>query len=469
MPMKRIKTPKAAAVESTKAVSFPGKAGLPAFVMVLALGLLLRLPFISYPSQVVFDEVAFGKLVTAYGWTGERLFDIHPPHGKLLIAAAGYLGGYTGSIDFSKIGNPCPESIAPLRFLPALAGALIPAVVFILLCQLGASLAAAVMGGLFMAFDNAFVVQSRVVGLDALLLFCIFASLSALLAARTHTGKFKIGLLLLSGILAGLSVGIKFTGLAAAGLALVIMGDDLRKQKIAGLRWMGLVHVSLFAGASVLVYLLGWKLHFHLMMFPGEGDAFFIPKSDFITDTLQLHRVMFSANAGIMTPHPYSSFWWQWPMMKKPIFYWLNKNAGIYFIGNPVVWWSTCLVFICLMGTLIFGRARNLTRELPVDRIAQLWIPLAGYLISILPLVPIHRPLFLYHYLPALTFSLLAGVLWVDSLGFMRNTSPGHQRVFYYATIGCCAVVFFLLSPITYGFPPLRPYQFMLGRIGFGP
>jgi len=469
MPVDWIKKLKAMPVESVKSVFLLKNPTVQSFLIILVLGLLLRLPFISYPSQVVFDEVAFGKFVTAYGWTGERLFDIHPPHAKLLIAAAGYLGGYTGSIDFSKIGNSCPESIVPLRFLPALAGALIPPVVFILLRQLGASLAAAFLGALFMAFDNAFVVQSRLVGLDTLLLFCIFGSLSALLAARTRAGRSRIAFLLLSGILTGLSVGIKFTGLAAAALALVIMGDDLRKEKTAGPRWIGFFHAVLFLGVAVFVYLLGWKIHFQLMIFPGEGDAFFVPTGNFFNDVVHLHRVMFAANAGIMTPHPYSSFWWQWPMMKKPIFYWMNKDAGIYFIGNPVVWWSSGLVFTWLMGYLIFARARNLRQALSVDRNPVLWIPLAGYLISILPLVPVNRPLFLYHYLPALTFSLIAGILWIDLLGFTRNASPGHQRVTYYAAMGCCAVVFFLLSPITYGFPPLNPYQLMLGRIGFGP
>jgi dolichyl-phosphate-mannose-protein mannosyltransferase len=439
------------------------------FAVILVLGLLLRLPFISYPSQVVFDEVGFGKLVTAYGWTGERIFDIHPPHGKLLIMAGAYLGGYTGTIDFSKIGTRCSESIAPLRFVPALAGAWIPALVFILLRQLGASLAAAFLGALFMVFDNAFVVQSRVVGLDTLLVFFILSSLSALLAARTHTGKSKIVFLLLSGILTAMAAGTKFTGLAAAGLSLVILADDLLREKIARLRWMGLFYVVIFAGSAAVVYLLGWKIHFQLMIFPGEGDAFFIPTSEFIKDTIHLHRVMLSANAGIMTPHPYSSFWWQWPMMKKPIYYWVDNNAGIYFIGNPLVWWGAGSTFFWLMGYLIFGRARNLMRPLSVDRNPMLWIPLAGYLISILPLVTINRPLFLYHYLPALTFSLIAGILWIDLQGFTRITSLRYQRASYYMVMGCSVVVFFLLTPITYGFPPLSPYQLMLGRIGFGP
>lgn len=446
-----------------------GKAVTLSFVIILGLGLLLRLPFISYPSEVVFDEVAFGKLATAYGWTGERLFDIHPPLGKLLITAGAYLGGYAGSIDFSKIGIPCSESIAPLRFVPALAGAWIPVLVFILLRQLGGSLAASFLGALFMAFDNAFVVQSRVVGLDTLLVFFILSSLSALLAARIRTGKSKIGFLLLSGALTALAAGTKFTGLAAAGLALVILGDDLLREKTARLRWMGLIHVALFTGAAAAVYLLGWKIHFQLMIFPGEGDAFLAPTGHFIKDTVHLHHVMFSANAGIKTPHPYSSYWWQWPMMKQPIYYWVNNNAGIYFIGNPLVWWGVGAIFLWLMGYLIFGRARNLKREISADRNPLLWIPLAGYFISMLPLVPINRPLFLYHYLPGLTFSLIAGTLWIDLQGFVRNAPLGHQRVSYYALLGCCAAVFCLLSPITYGFPSLSSYQLVLGRIGFGP
>ena len=446
-----------------------GKVTVKSFFIILGLGLLLRLPFISYPSEVVFDEVGFGKMVTAYGWTGERLFDIHPPHGKLLITAAAYLGGYTGGIDFTKIGNPCVESIAPLRFLPALAGSLIPVIVFILLCQLGASLAAAFLGGLFMAFDNAFVVQSRLTGLDTLLVLFILSSLSALLAARNRSGKSRIAFMLLSGILTGLAAGTKFTGLAAAGLTVVILSDDLIREKTARLRWTGLVHAALLFAAAGAIYLLGWKIHFQLMTFPGEGDAFFKPTGNFIPDMIHLHRIMFSANAGIMTPHPYSSYWWQWLVMKKPIFYWVNQNAGIYFIGNPVVWWGAGLGFFWLLGYLIFARARNPGQTLWVGRSPMLWIPLAGYLISIIPLVPIQRPLFLYHYLPALSFSLIAAILWIDLLGFTKIGSLRRQRFSYYAAIGCCVGVFFLLSPVTYGLPPLSPYQSLLGWIGFGP
>ena len=436
--------------------------------VILLLSVMLRVPFLSYPSEVVFDEVGFGKLVTAYGWTGKRLFDIHPPLGKLLITAAGKFGGYAGGIDFSKIGNACSESITPLRLLPALAGSFIPAVVVILLYQLGASWAAALLGGVLMTFDNAFIVQSRVIGLDTLLVFFILSSLSALLAARSAAGKKKIALMLVSGLLSGMAAGIKFTGLAALGLAQVILTDDwLRANKKNRLE--GAALAFLFWCAAIAIYLTGWMIHFKLMRYPGEGDAFFVPTGHFFSDLFHLHKIMLVANADITTIHPYSSYWWQWVVMKKPIYYWVHNNDGIYFIGNPVLWWGAGAVFAWMIGYLIFSGARNLTSNMPTGRNYQLWIPIAGFFISILPLVPISRPLFMYHYLPALSFALISGILWLNINGYIRNAGIFEQGIFYYAVIAGAVLMFILLTPITYGLGALSSYQKILGWTGFGP
>jgi hypothetical protein len=81
---------------------------------------------LSSPRQVVFDEVTFGKFVQAYCCTGERFFDIHPPIGKLLIAAAAKLGGLSSSFQFETIGQSYgTEPVWALRLVPALMGTLI--------------------------------------------------------------------------------------------------------------------------------------------------------------------------------------------------------------------------------------------------------------------------------------------------------------------------------------------------------
>src|SRR5262245_10163181 len=95
--------------------------------LLLLLGGLTRFTGLTYPREVVFDEVTFGKYVAAYCCTGERIFDVHPPHGKLLIAAAAKLGGFTGSFTFDRIGVAYGEQpLLALRVVPALAGTLIP-------------------------------------------------------------------------------------------------------------------------------------------------------------------------------------------------------------------------------------------------------------------------------------------------------------------------------------------------------
>ncbi|MCB0404874.1 MAG: phospholipid carrier-dependent glycosyltransferase, partial [Bdellovibrionales bacterium] len=109
-----------------------------------ALSLGLHFVRLTTPNEVIFDEFHFGKFVTAYCCGGNRIFDIHPPHAKLLIAGLAKVMGYKGNYQFSKIGeNYSGPGIFGMRFLPALAGALIPVLVYVLLGQLGVTCAGA--------------------------------------------------------------------------------------------------------------------------------------------------------------------------------------------------------------------------------------------------------------------------------------------------------------------------------------
>ena len=65
-------------------------------LVLLGVGFCLHFVALAYPREVIFDEVHFGKFVTAYCCTGERFFDIHPPHAKLLVAGVAWVGGYRG-------------------------------------------------------------------------------------------------------------------------------------------------------------------------------------------------------------------------------------------------------------------------------------------------------------------------------------------------------------------------------------
>src|SRR3989344_485674 len=275
-----------------------------AVALLLVLSAATHLVWLTAPREVVFDEVHFGKFVTAYCCTGERFFDIHPPHAKLLIAGAAKLTGFHGGVSFAEIGQTY-GSISPLslRLMPALAGTFLPLLVFVLLLQLGARGAAAFFGGAAALLDNPLTVQTRIISLDGLLLLSIFGSLSLwLAAARVPLGRSRLPLLAAAGAAAGLAVGVKFTGLVVPGVLVALLAARwLHRPTFRQLKTT-LTDLLVLAICAAVVYGAGWALHFSLLPNPGSGDAWRVPKFErplpisFVREVAALHRIMFDAN-----------------------------------------------------------------------------------------------------------------------------------------------------------------------------
>lgn len=450
------------------------------FVVLAVLSLVTRLPELSHPHQLVFDEVHFGNFITSYCCSGERFFDIHPPHGKLMIAGLSYLGGYRGNFKFERIGQPYDDQpVAALRLASAAASVVIPLLVYVLLRQVGVSKAISFLGGALIVFDNAHVIQSRLIALDSMLLASILGSLALFLYTRKYDHSlFKRFLLAFgAGACAGFAIGVKVTGLAAIALiASIIAGDVIKlivhRRHFAGAEFKRNVRalfvdiVGVILGA-VLIYIAGWAVHFGLLTQPGPGDAWGVLSGNFWTDFIQSNRTMLSANYNLTATHPYSSTWWSWPFMQRPVFYWVgDRGAAIYFIGNPVVWWGGGILFIsALIHSIVRAvmrisyisgvRAREIDsrEEFSVVQ-SQAWIFIAGYVVAFLPFVRIPRALFLYHYMMPLLFSLLFVAVWADHT-FWGVHSSGKQNAVSYSwllvLLGVVVAGFVLFLPITYG------------------
>lgn len=398
---------------------------------------------LSQPREVVFDEVHFGKFVTAYCCSHENIFDIHPPHGKIIIAAGSKILGYRGGFDFEYIGKPYPSHISPiaLRIMPALAGFFIPLVAFVLLRQLNLSSLIAFLGGLALALDNALVVQSRIIALDSILILATLGALSFFFfgQSRRHAGWYVA-----SGALAGLAVGVKFTGLAALGIiGLLIIGQLIKSRTYRDVKYM--IKTGLFVlGAAVVVYGIGWATHYTLLTRSGPGDEWQRPSGSLVRDTIEMHRIMFDANYNLDATHPYSSKWWEWLVMHKPVFYWQSDTAGLmYFIGNPVVWWGATILLVSgIVHTCIVRR--KITYSMGVFAVS--------YVVSFAPFVGVPRALFLYHYLTPMVFALLFGLAWIDSLLEASTFTKKRKMALVGGAVVLISAGFILYSPLTYGF-----------------
>ncbi|HUL74936.1 MAG TPA: phospholipid carrier-dependent glycosyltransferase [Vicinamibacterales bacterium] len=421
-----------------------------AFVSLVAIGVLTHFIGLTSPKEVVFDEVHWGKSVSAYCCTGQRVFDVHPPHGKLLLTLGAVAGGYDGTFDFDHIGEPyTTQPVFFLRLVPALVGVLIAPLFFLFLRYLGASLPAAFLGGLMMALDNAMLLETRILVFDGVLVAAILGSLVALFASEQAASVMKARMwYVATGALAGMSVGTKFTGLVSPALILLFIGtrivarrQDLRRR---------LVQTGIVLASAAVVYLGGWAIHFARTPNPGPADAFHPTTGRFFHDLWVVHRTMLSANFNMTLTHPDASTPLSWLFMRIAPFYWTGHGASIYLVGNPVVWWGSSVLLIVVVANALLMRVTRLRVDAPGH--PTLWFPLVGFVISFVPFFGITRVLFLYHYLTPLVFAVAFGLLWLDGAGWIVAPGLGGQRRSYYAVILLVVVGFLLVSPLTYGF-----------------
>lgn len=465
-------------------------------IILLLVSIGVHFAFFGHPNETVFDEVHFGKFVSAY-YTHQYYFDIHPPGGKLIIAGFAKLFNFSPEYSFAEIGQPFPDNkYLALRFLPALAGTLLPIVIYFLALELGFSTLGAFGAGMLIALENALLTQSRYILLDPFLLLFGFTSLlfyfkyknrvhnSVIFPARTtdvvQSGRHNTYPLILMAIFGGLAMSIKWTGIAFLGLAgvielITIVGQGIR-DKYYGIQniFNQLPKLVLyFAIIPFALYFSIFVIHFSLLTKSGDGDAFMTPAfqsslqgSSYANDPnikplnifqkfIELNKEMYTANATLTATHPYSSKWYTWPFMIRPIYYW-NQNSSttpteskIYLIGNPIIWWASTVAIMYLILSSIGEWISKKRIALPLNTIPL--ILAGGFLLNLLPFVGIGRVMFLYHYLSALIFAILA-------LAYLIDQHPKRKNIFIVVII-IAGIAFLYFSPLSYGLP-LEASQF---------
>jgi len=432
----------------------PWQSSKAALGWLLILGLITRFAVLAHSPAGAMDEIYFSQYLSAY-FTHHYYFDIHPPLGKLLVAGFAALFDFTPvpletKFDANFVGN----NALLLRFLPCLAGALLPALLFTVARALGLSLRASLLAGLFVALDNSLIAHSQFLYFDNFLLLFGFAALwLALRYGQTQQFAYALG----AGVLAGLSASVKWTGLTfllLTGFVIVWQGCFIQRA------WHRTFIASMTLGAgAALAYSLIFGIHFALLPLSGPGDNFmslnfqqtlignphYQPEAvhpSFLQTLIDTNKEMFATNQRVTGGHPYGSSWWQWPLEWKPIYYLRDvatqPDSNTYSIGNFVLWWSASTAVLVAIGALIVAGLRK--RAAP----AGLLFIVGGYLLNWLPFAGIHRVMFLYHYYAAYLFALLLLAVLLD-----RFTAPRTQKVF----IGLALAMFIYLAPLTYGLP----------------
>ncbi|OHT09745.1 dolichyl-phosphate-mannose-protein mannosyltransferase [Tritrichomonas foetus] len=397
---------------------------------------------IGEPSQVVFDEVYFGNFTNNYH-RGEYYFDIHPPLGKLLLYAGSLISRYQPYEVYSKIGAPLNKTeVTKLRIWPASAGAIRAPVLYIFLKLLDVSPVWCFTASFMISLDNALLVESRMILIDAFLSMFALVTL-ALTAFMTRHPKHVYLMAVLSGLAAGATVSIKFTG---AGVALTLVIAYFMSYPFSDA-----FILSFISGISGLfLFFIQFPIHFALLPHPGTGCPFHPSsfcrglergeKFPTIPLTSYLLKTMLKSNLAINVQHSYASKWWQWPfMLGRGTYLWVDKDRQLWCVGSPAVWYSGLLGLIVWIFRTI----------LKADTRKTLFMIL-GYLISYLPFMNIKRVMWNYHYFIPLLYSISMGAIAANSIKSNAYIVPA----LLCAAAAACYVIYF---PLTYGTP--LPYD----------
>jgi dolichyl-phosphate-mannose-protein mannosyltransferase len=315
-----------------------------------------------------FDEQYHGRTALEHLNFRFPYEDTHPPLGKLLIALGIIIFGMT------PFG---------WRFMGTFFGVLMVPIMFAFGKRLFKKTEYAFMSAFLMMFDFMHFTQSRIATIDTYPVFFIilmyyFMYLYCEMSFITTDFRKMLLPLLLSGICWGLGAASKWIVIyAGAGLALIFFINlynkhrevkELKNSKAAKkdkeawaflqkkideypkrvwqtLGWSALVFIVLPA----LLYFLAYT---PLMMVKEIG---FNPGW-----VLESQKGMYQYHTELNATHSYSSEWFQWPSMIKPMAYYFadglpeGQTQRLFAFGNPAIWWVGSLLAI-VVGMIAFG------------------------------------------------------------------------------------------------------------------
>ncbi|KAI0705180.1 glycosyltransferase family 39 protein [Cytidiella melzeri] len=267
------------------------EASVAVVAMLTLLAFALRFYKINHPDQVVFDEVHFGKFAAHY-ISREYYFDVHPPLTKLLFGLAGWFVGFDGRFKFDNIGDSYTANHVPyvgMRALPAILGSLTIPLVYAIMKESGYSTVVAAFSASLILFDNAHIAQSRLILLDAPLIF--FMTVTIYCYVRFRKLRYREfspewwGWLLATGTFMACTWASKVNGIltvAAIGTAVLIdLWDilDVKKGHSMEFFWKHFMARSIgFIFLPIVVYLWFFWVHFAVLARSGPGDTFMSPQ-----------------------------------------------------------------------------------------------------------------------------------------------------------------------------------------------
>ncbi len=442
---------------------------------------------ISYMNSTYFDEIYYARSAYEYANGLDAYEWSHPPLGKLLITIPVAIFGY----------NPFAY-----RLMGNIFGILLIPIMYIFAKKIFKNRKWAILAGLIMMFDTFHFAHTRIALVDGIQV--TFVLLSVLFmknyidAGNKVEFKKKALYLLLSGAFFGCAMSTKWNAAYfGLGLAITFFIHLLKqynitfKKIIKGItleriiKFISIVAIIPFvlyyvsflmfskgtAGIFVKIYFLVFGIGIltilvgmlikdkNLLKLFGVCVASFIvvpviiyastyllfPNLSYYDGTIKgivdVNEMMYNYHASLDATHPFSSVWYEWPIMANPVWFYSGSTADgvrmtITDIGNPAIWWVGIIGVIYLIINLFKNKDKD-----------------SGFLLvfilaTFIPYVFIGRLMFMYHYFITLPFVMLAIVAFIKWI----TEKIKNDRV-YYGYIILIIFMFIIFYPVVSGMP----------------
>lgn len=467
-------------------------------IIIISFSFFSRILRINIPERYIFDEVYHAltsKLIArddvrAYEWWNQPVEKdtavdwLHPPYAK-----------YSQAFFIRMLG----ENSFGWRISSVIFGVLVIVMVYKLSFELFENKNLSLLATLLASLDGLLLVLSRIAMNDIHVTF--FILLTFFFYVRYKKLK-KTGLLILTGISAGMAMGTKWSGLfalltvgffeAIAYLQLIFKRIKVVKVKENVFNIFKLFNVKRFLllfFTLIILPLSMYLLSYSHMFIQGKsliclkqesirGECYFerIQLGEwkwegYLSHFAELHRQIWWYQTNLNATHTYQSRPYQWFLNLRPVWIHVNyqedKLANIYAQGNSTLFWVgditigiTLLIylFISTAKALLFlsdkiKLIKILKKNDLVNKLAKielpkyLWFLTFAYFAVWLPWQLSPRIMFFYHYTPAVPLLAIILAYWLNRVASLKVKKFSLGKVIVTTVVILCGVNFIVFYP----------------------
>ena len=407
----------------------------------------------DFRSSAYFDEIYYHRTANEF-IIGERTYEnTHPPLGKIFMMIGALIFG-TNPFGF--------------RFAGALFGVLMLPFIYLLVRNLLKDRFMGAVAATLMAFDFMHFTQTRISTIDVFVVFFIilmYYFMERYLRFSFYDTDIKQTFIPLGacGVMFGLGIASKWTGLyAGAGLAIlfffslykrymeyryalkhpneIVNGNSSKKiiQKFApcAMKTIGFC-ILFFVVVPFTLYTLSY------IPFREYGQT------GLLTKMWNNQISMYNYHSNLTATHGYSSFWYEWPLMKRPVFYYSkilgdDMYQGISAFGNPAIWYPAIPAALYTFYRALYKKC-NTARFLSIGLLAQF-----------VPWTFVTRCTFLYHYFPSTPF--LIAMICYALMRLRKYMKPKTFIILVSIYLLTTIVLFAMFYPVISGMPVSGAY-----------